>query len=184
MFSHRPIPERRRGGPPPSGASTGVGPPPARSAPSGARVSPFARAPESRPAFDLAARGRRDIDRRGPAARRAVGRRYPGELPDRDAEAGTGSPLRGARPAPGPARRRSRRQPRRHRRAGAWPLPSQPVAVLARDRFADRARAPTVRLRTPTDPGRRDGGASRPYRAAPRSDLASLSSPLPRESTR
>src|SRR5207247_8639213 len=100
---HTSTSERPHGGIPPSWASTSVAAPPARSDPSGARVSPFARAPESRPAFDLAARGRRDIDRRGPAARRAVGRRYPGELPDRDAEAGTGSPLRGARPAPGPA---------------------------------------------------------------------------------
>src|SRR5207237_2509400 len=168
MSFHKSIPERPHGGNPPSWASTSIAAPPARSDPSGARVSPFARAPESRPAFHLATRGRGVVDRSGPVARRAVGRRHPGELPDRDAETGTGPPLRRARPAPGPARRRPRRQPRRYRRAAAWPIPSQPVAVRSRDRLADRARATSFGLRAPTDLGRRDGGSRRDHRAAPR----------------
>src|SRR6266566_7674677 len=105
MSFHKSIPERPHGGTPPSWASTSVAAPPARSDPSGARVTPFARAPESRPAIDLAARGRDRADRGGPAVGGAIRGRHPGELPDRDAEAGTGPPLRGARPAPGPARR-------------------------------------------------------------------------------
>src|SRR5207302_2733338 len=159
MSFHKSIPERPHGGNPPSWASTSVAAPPARSDPSGARVIPFARAPESRPAIDLAARGRDRADRGGLAVGGAIRGRHPGELPDRDAETGTGPPLRRARPAPGPARRRPRRQPRRYRRAAAWPLPSQPVAVHSRDRLADRARATAFGLRAPTDLRRRDGGS-------------------------
>src|SRR5713101_3033903 len=104
MSFHKSIPERPHGGTPPSWASTSVAAPPARSAPSGARVPPFARAPESRPALDLAA-GRRDLaDRRGPVIGGPIGRRHAGELPDRDAEAGTSPPHRRTRPAAGPAR--------------------------------------------------------------------------------
>src|SRR2546429_6048882 len=56
---HKSIPERPHGGTPPSWASTSVAAPPARSDPSGARVSPFARAPESWPALHLTLGGRR-----------------------------------------------------------------------------------------------------------------------------
>jgi len=171
MSFHKSIPERPHGGNPPSWASTSIAAPPARSDPSGARVSPFARAPESRPAFHLATRGRGIVDRRRPVAGRAVGRRHAGELPDRDAEAGTGSPHRRARPAFGPAGRRSRRQPRCYSRAASWPLSSQQVAVPPCDRFANRARAPSFRRRTSADLGRCDGRRRRDYRAAPRSDL-------------
>src|SRR2546426_11868401 len=109
MFFHKSIPERPHGGIPPSWASTSVAAPPARSDPSGARVSPFARAPESRPALDLAAGGRDLLDRRRAPAGGPIGGRHPGELPDRDPEAGTGTTARRARPTPGPARRRPRR---------------------------------------------------------------------------
>src|SRR5712692_1349104 len=102
MSFHKSIPERPHGGTPPSWASTSVAAPPARSDPSGARVPPFARAPESRPAFRVAPRGRGVVDRGRPAVGGAIGRRHPGELPDRDAEAGTGTPHRRARPAPLP----------------------------------------------------------------------------------
>src|SRR6202022_5024673 len=139
MSFHKSIPERPHGGTPPSWAYTSIPAPPARSAPSGARVSPFARAPESRPAFHLAPRRRGVIDRGRPAAGGPVGRRHPGELPNRDPEAGTGAPQRRARPAPGATRRRPRRQPRRHRGAATRPFPSPPVAIRARDRLADRA---------------------------------------------
>src|SRR5260370_41614043 len=102
MSFHKSIPERPHGGIPPSWASTSIAAPPARSDPSGARVPPFARAPESRPAFHLAARGRGVIDRGRPPARGPIGRRPPGELPNRDAEAGTGTPRLGARTTPSP----------------------------------------------------------------------------------
>src|ERR1700694_4606663 len=151
MSFHKSIPERPHGGTPPSWASTSIAAPPARSDPSGARVSPFARAPESRPAFHLAARGRGVLDRGRLAAGGAIGRRHPGELPNRNAEAGTGTPQRRARPAPGPARRRSRRQPRRHRGSATRSFASQPVAVRPRDRLAARPRpAPPP---TGADPG-------------------------------
>src|ERR1700682_1578844 len=114
MSFHKSIPERPHGGTPPSWASTSIAAPPARSDPSGARVPPFARAPESRPAIDLAARGRDRTDRGGLVVVGPIGGRHPGQLPDRDAEAGASPPLRRTRPAPGPARRRPRRQPRRH----------------------------------------------------------------------
>src|SRR2546428_7274300 len=159
MPFHKSIPERPHGGPPPSWASTSVAAPPARSDPSGARVSPFARAPESRPAFHLPARRRGAADRGRAAARRPIGRRTPGEPPDRDAEAGTGTPERRARPAPAPARRRPRRQPRRHRRAATRSLPSQPVAVRPRNRLADRARAAARQPGSFRRVGRRLGGA-------------------------
>src|SRR5712664_1953007 len=97
MPFHKSIPERPHGGTPPSWASTSVAAPPARSDPSGARVPPFARAPESRPAFHLTARRRGVADRGRAAARCPIGRRHPGELPDRDAEAGTGTHQRRAR---------------------------------------------------------------------------------------
>src|SRR5438309_3919841 len=171
MTFHKSIPERPHGGTPPSWASTSVAAPPARSDPSGARVPPFARAPESRPAFHLAAGWRGVVDRRRVAAGRPISRRDPGELPDHDAEAGTGAAARRARPAPVPARWRPRRQPRRHRRFATRALPSQPVAIRPRDRLADRARAPA------RDPGpfrrlgRRAGGAWR--RDGPPAELPS-----------
>src|SRR5947199_10657574 len=103
MSFHKSIPERPHGGIPPSWASTGFAAPPARSDPSGARVSPFARAPESPPAFHLAAGWRDLLDCRRPAPGRAVGRRHPGELPDRNLETGTAPAHRRARPAYAPA---------------------------------------------------------------------------------
>src|SRR5438132_750702 len=136
MTFHKSIPERPHGGTPPSWASTSVAAPPARSDPSGARVPPFARAPESRPAFHLAAGWRGVVDRRRVAAGRPISRRDPGELPDHDAEAGTGAAARRARPAPVPARRRPRRQPRRHRRFATRALPSQPVAIRPPDQLS------------------------------------------------
>src|ERR1700682_3284818 len=145
MSFHKSIPERPHGGTPPSWASTSIAAPPARSDPSGARVPPFARAPESRPAFHLAPRGRGVIDRGRPAAGGPIGRRHPGELPNRDPEAGTGTPQRRARPAPGPARRRPRRQPRRHPGApppSRWqyvPATGSPIALGPRPANAGRA---------------------------------------------
>src|SRR4030088_1178935 len=103
MSFHKSIPERPHGGNPPSWASTSIAAPPARSDTSGARVSPFARAPEARPAFHLATRGRGVADHGRPAARGTVGGRHPGELPDHKLETGTGAPQLGARPAPGAA---------------------------------------------------------------------------------
>src|SRR5207244_1472740 len=100
MSFHKSIPERPHGGTPPSWASTSVAAPPARSDPSGARVSPFARAPESWPALHLTLGGRGVVDRGRAAARRAISSRHPGELPDRHAEAGTSPPQRRDRPPP------------------------------------------------------------------------------------
>src|SRR3989442_6463465 len=103
MSFHKSIPERPHGGTPPSWASTGLAAPPARSDPSGARVFPFARAPESRPALRLAAGWRDLLDCRPPAPSGTVGRRHPGELPDRNLETGTAPAQHLARPAHGPA---------------------------------------------------------------------------------
>src|SRR5438876_6036437 len=167
MTFHKSIPERPHGGTPPSWASTSIAAPPARSDPSGARVSPFARAPESRPALDLAAGGRGVTDRGRAAPGGPIRGRHPGELPDRDTEAGTGAPQRRARPAPGPARRRPRRQSRRYRRSATRSLPSQPVAVHPRDRLADRARAEARQPRPFRRVGRRAGGARRRDRPPP-----------------
>src|SRR5438477_9919233 len=141
MSFHKSIPERPHGGASPSWASTGFAAPPARSDPSGARVIPFARAPESRPAFDLTYRRRDLAGGGGSPARGSVSRRHPGELPDRDPQAGTGPAQRRARPAPGPARRGPRRQSRRHRRPATRLVPSQPLAIREGGRLADRARS-------------------------------------------
>src|SRR2546423_5268051 len=81
MSFHKSIPERPHGGTPPSWASTSVAAPPARSDPSGARVSPFARAPESWPALHLTTGGRGVVDRGRAAARRPIGRRHPAGHP-------------------------------------------------------------------------------------------------------
>src|SRR5260370_20254857 len=167
MSFHKSIPERPHGGTPPSWASTSIAAPPARSDPSGARVPPFARAPESRPAFGVAPGGGGVIDRGRLIAGGPVGRRHPGELPDRDPETGTGTPLRRARPAPLPARRRPRRQPRRYRPSPTRPPPSQPVAVRPRGRLPDRARSAARQLRPFLRAGRRPRGARGDVRPPP-----------------
>src|ERR1700682_1063324 len=170
MSLHKSIPERPHGGTPPSWASTSIAAPPARSDPSGARVPPFARAPESRPAIDLAARGRDRTDRGGLVVGGPIGGRHPGELPDRDAEAGASPPLRRTRPAPGPARRRPRRQPRRHGGRATRSLPPQPVAVRPFHAITDCARAPSAKPGPVWRMGRRAGGAGR--RDRPPAELA------------
>src|SRR6202165_3259419 len=174
MTFHKSIPERPHGGTPPSWASTSIAAPPARSDPSGARVSPFARAPESRPAFHLAARGRGVLDRGRLAAGGAIGRRHPGELPNRNAEAGTGTPQRRARPAPGPARRRSRRQPRRQRGSATRSFAPQPLPVRPLDRLADRARPASRQPGPYRGVGWRPGGAGRGDRPPPEFRNSSL----------
>src|SRR5260370_8936724 len=114
LSAHTSIPARANGGPPHSAESTAVAAPPARSGPSGARVPPFARAPESRPAIDLAARRRDRIDRGRPAPGGAIGPPHPAQLPDPNLETATTPPHPRTPPAPPPTRHPSRRQPPPH----------------------------------------------------------------------
>ena len=138
MSSHKSIPERPHGGTRPSWASTSSAAPPARSDPSGARVTPFARAPESRPAFTNAAGWRRHADNWRSAARCPVSGSNAGQLPDCFAKAGAVSPARDTRSAPGSTSPGPGGEPRGAGGAAAWQDPPIARAVPQRCTLSDR----------------------------------------------